>query len=635
MLESLRQNAQSWGIKVAFGIIIIVFIFYFGMGNFTDKKEPVVAYVDGQVISAREFQKAYEDTVTNMRRQNPGLSAEELNTPQLKQAILGQLVNTKLLLAAASKMGVTVSPAELRSIISSIPTFQGQNGAFDPAVYKNALAQNHTTAARFEEELKSNQVMQKLQAYTAISTMLTEPEAKAMFQWAREMVRMDYVTFSAKSFLDQVKPTDEQLAAHYETAKDRFKEPARIRLEYLPITVGELAAAQKVTDEDVKAYYDKRTDEFVHPEQLHARHILVQVAQDAPKDVQDKAEAAIRSIHAEVKKGDFAAVAKKRSQDPGTAPNGGDLPWFSRGMMVKPFEDAVFALKPGQISEPVRTQYGWHVIKLEASRPAGKVPFDDVKGQIKRRLAEEKASEKVNEILDQSMDQIAAGVKLEKIAQGLGLATKKSELLDAASVQRGFGLKKEAVDTLLALADGASAKTPLAMEDNKGYLLAEKLEGAPESVLPLDKVKDKVAAEFKAQEARKLAMNKAQEVLAKLKDPAARDQALAGLKGELKTTKAMDRQAAVVEAGGNPQLLMAVFSAADNNWLAQPFETPEGVVLARLAERIPASEENWEKEKRFWTTQGAATFRQDLFNALLQNLRAGAKIEIVRQDLVN
>lgn len=635
MLELLRKNAQSWAIKVAFGIIIIVFIFYFGMGNFTDKKEPVVAYVDGQAISAREFQKAYEDTVTNMRRQNPGMSAEELNTPQLKQAILSQLVNTRLLLTAAGKMGVTVSPAELRSIISSIPAFQGQNGAFDPAAYKTALSQMHTSAQRFEDELKSNQVVQKLQAYTAISTMLTEPEAKAMFQWAREQVRLEYVTFSAKNFLDQVKPTDEQLAAHYETAKDRFKEPARIRLEYLPITVSELASAQKITDEDVKAYYDKRADEFVHPEQLHARHILIQAPQDAPKEVQDKAEAAIRSIAAEVRKGDFAAVAKKRSQDPGTAPSGGDLPWFSRGMMVKPFEDAVFALKPGQISEPVRTQYGWHIIKLEASRPAGKVPFEDVKAQIRRRMGEEKASEKVSEILDQSMDQIAAGVKLEKIAQGLGLSVKKSEMLDAAQIQAAFGLKKEAVDSLFGLADGASAKTPLAMENNKGYLLAEKLEGTPEATLPLDKVRDKVLAEYKAQEARKLAMNKAQDVLAKLRDAASRDQALAGLKGEVKTTQAMDRQAAVLEAGGNPQLLMAVFAAADKNWLAQPFETPSGVVLARLADRIPASEETWEKEKRFWTTQGAGTFRQDLFNALLQNLRASAKIEIVRQDLLN
>lgn len=635
MLEQLRQNAQSWGIKVAFGIIIIVFIFYFGMGNFTEKKEPVVAYVDGAAISAREFQKAYEDTITNMRRQNPGLTAEELNTPQLKQAILAQLVNTKLLLAGAQKMGVAVSPAELRAVISSIPAFQGQNGAFDPAVYKNALAQNHMTAARFEEELKSNQIVQKLQGYTAVSTMLTEPEAKAMFQWARETVRMDYVTFAVKNLLDQVKPTDEQINAFYEAGKERFKEPARIRLEFLPITVGELAAAQKTTDEDVRAFYDKRAEDFLHPEQIHARHILVLVPQGASKEQEDKAAAQIKNIHAMAKKGDFAAVAKKHSQDPGTAPGGGDLPWFSRGMMVKPFEDAAFALKPGQVSEPVRTQYGWHIIKLEAARPAGKVPFEEVKADIRRRLAEEKASEKVNEILDQSMDQIAAGVKLEKIAQGLGLTTKKSELMDAATVQRVFGLKKEAVDTLFALAQGASAKTPLAMEPIKGYLLAEKLEATPEAVLPLDKVKDKVVAELKTQEARKLAMEKAQAVLAKLKDPATRDQALAGLKGELKTTPPLDRQAAVAEAGGNPQLLMAVFSAADKNWLGQPFETPAGVVLARLAERIPASEETWEKEKRFWTTQGAQTFRQELFNALLANLRASAKIEIVRQDLVN
>ncbi len=119
MLETLRRNAGGWGIKIAFGIIIVVFVFAFGMGSFTDKKEPVVAYVGGEAISAREFQKAFEDAITAMRRQNPGVSAEELNTPQFKQAILGQLVNTRLLLSAAAKMGITVSQAELRAIISS------------------------------------------------------------------------------------------------------------------------------------------------------------------------------------------------------------------------------------------------------------------------------------------------------------------------------------------------------------------------------------------------------------------------------------------------------------------------------------------------------------------------------------
>ncbi|MDP3426042.1 MAG: SurA N-terminal domain-containing protein, partial [Humidesulfovibrio sp.] len=119
MLERLRQNAGSLGIKIAFGIIILVFIFSFGTGSFTDRKEPVVAYVGDEAISAREFQKAYEDAVTGMRRQNPSASAEDLNTPQFKQAVLSQLVNTKLLLGAARKMGVTVSPAELRAVISS------------------------------------------------------------------------------------------------------------------------------------------------------------------------------------------------------------------------------------------------------------------------------------------------------------------------------------------------------------------------------------------------------------------------------------------------------------------------------------------------------------------------------------
>lgn len=636
MLERLRQNAGSLGIKIAFGIIILVFIFSFGMGSFSDRKEPVVAYVGEEAISAREFQKAYEDSVTAMRRQNPGASAEELNTPQFKQAILTQLVDTKLLLNAAKKMGVTVSPAELRAVISSIPAFQGASGGFDSAIYKNALAQNHTSPKRFEEDLQNSQVIQKIQGFSAVAALVTEPEAKGLFQWARETVRIDTLSFPVKGFADQVKPSDEQIAAHYESAKDRFKEPARVRLEFLPVTVADLAAAQKISDEEVKKQYEASADTFKHPAQMRARHILLLVPASATQEAADKALAEMKNLQAQLKKGaSFEALAKKSSQDPSSAAKGGELPWFSEGMMVKPFEDAAKALKPGQVSEPVRTQYGWHLIKLEALRPAGKVPFEDAAGEIKKRLAEERASEKINEILDQSMDQIAAGVKLAKIAQGLGLATQKSEMLDMQAVQAIFGLKKEAAETLFALANGAGAKTPLAMEPARGYLLAEKIEGTPETVLPLEKVKDKVVAEVKREEGRKLALEKAKEVLAQLATEEGQAKALAQYKAELKTSAPLDRQTAIMQTAGNPQMMQDIFSASAKTWLKQPYELPEAVVLARINERIAAPEADWEKEKRLWIGQGAGAFRQELFEALLKNLRATTKVEIVRQDLLN
>lgn len=636
MLDRLRQNAESWGIKIAFGIIIVVFIFYFGMGNFSERKEPVVAYVGGEAISAREFQKAYEDAVTAMRRQNPGASAEELNTPQFKQTILSQLVNTKLLTGAAAKMGVVVSPAEMRAVISRIPAFQGASGAFDPAIYKNALSQNRITPARFEEELKGSQLIQKLQGLTVITSQVSESEAKGLFQWAREAVRLDTVSLPVKTFAEQVKPTDAQLQSYYDGAKDRFKEPARIRMEYLPISVAELAAAQKVSDEDVKKQYEAAAETFKHPEQMRARHILLLVPAAATKEAADKVQADMKNIQAQLKKGaSFEALAKKYSQDPASSKSGGELPWFSLGTMVKPFEDAARALKPGQVSEPVRTQYGWHLIKLEGLRPAGKVPFEEAAGEIRKRLAEEKASEKINEILDQCMDQLAAGVKLAKIAQGLGMTAKQSEMLDLAAVQDQFGLKKEAAESLFALAPGAGAKTPLAMEGARGYLLAEKIEGTPESVLPLEKVKDKVTAEVKREEGRKLALEKAKELLAKLQNPETQAKALAEHKAEFKTSAPVDRGNAAAVVGGNAQLLRDMFSAADKNWLKQPYELADAVVLARVSERIPAPEDAWAKEKGLWMGQGASVFRQEVFEALLKNLRATTKVEIVRQDLLN
>ncbi len=636
MLDKLRRHAEGWGIKIAFAIIIIVFVFYFGMGNFSEHKEPVLAYVGGEAISANEFQKAYEEAVTAMRRQNPGASAESLNTPEFKQAVLSQLVNTKLVLVAAKKMGITVSPAELRSIISSVPAFQGANGAFDAGVYKNMLAQNHITPARFEAELKSNQIIQKLQGYTALASMVGEPEAKGLFQWAREDVRIDTITFPIKTYADQVKPSDAQLNAYYEQHKGLFKQPARVRLAYLPISVSDLAAAQKVSDDDVKQQYEASADTYKHPEQIHARHILLLVPPSATQAVVDKTLAQAKDIQAQLKKGaSFQTLAQKYSQDPGSAHKGGELPWFAQGSMVKPFEDAALALKPGQISAPVRTQYGWHIIQLEGTRPAGMVPLDEAAPEIRKRLAEERAGEKISEILDKSMDQIAAGVKLDKIAQGLGLQVKQSDMLDTRQVQSLFGLKKEAADTLFALADGACAQTPLAMEPARGYLLAQKIQGMPESELPLDKVKDKVIAGVKRDEGRKMAVAKAKAVLAELQNPASQEKAISNYKPDFKTSAPLDRQSAIAQFGGNPQLLQDVFAAADKSWLKQPYELADAVLLARLNERIPAPEDLWQQEKGAWLGQGAAAFRQELFDAMLKNLRATTKIEIVRKDLLN
>jgi peptidyl-prolyl cis-trans isomerase D len=358
MLERLRQNAQSWGIKIAFSIIIIVFVFYFGMGNFSDKKEPVVAYVGKDAISAREFQKptrtGSRPCAGRIRRQRRGAQYA-----QFKQAILAELVNTRLLLAAARDMGVTVSAPELRAVISSIPAFHGANGAFDPAIYKNSLAQNRTTPKVFEDELKTSQIIQKLQGFSAVAAWVSEPEAKGLFQWARETVRVDTLAFPLAALAGQVNPGEEQLKAQYEASKDRYKEPARIRLEYLPIRIADLAAAQKVSDEDVRKQYEANADAFKHPAQLRARHILLQVPENAPQNVADTVLATVKGIQEQLKKGaSFEALAKKFSQDPGSASKGGELPWFAEGAMVKPFEDAAKAHKPGQVSAPVRTQFG-------------------------------------------------------------------------------------------------------------------------------------------------------------------------------------------------------------------------------------------------------------------------------------
>ncbi|CCO22838.1 peptidylprolyl isomerase [Maridesulfovibrio hydrothermalis] len=633
MMDILRQNAQNWGIKILFAIIIIVFVFAFGMSGFEGNTDPVIAYVNDEPIPTREFQQVYRETAEAMRTQNPGIDSDQLQSPDFKKAVLNQMISQQLLEAEAQRLGIAVSNGELSYTISTIPAFAGTDGKFDLTRYQNFLQSRQMSAATFERDVRNSNLIQKLQQYITLPVLPTEEQARELFDTASEKIQIDYVYISGADFIKKAKINDKAIEDYYKANPDKFTIPARAVIKYIAFTPEDLAMFEDVSPEEMKSYYAAQKDSFKQEEQIKARHILLMVDENAPEADIAKVEKRIKKILAKAKSGqDFGKLAEKYSEGPSNV-KGGELGWFGRGAMVKPFEEAAFALKKGEISQPVRTRFGWHLIKIDDTREAGGKDFDQVKDEIRAAIAQEKASDSITDKLDNAIDLLASGMKLEKIADETGVSFKESEQATIQNLTRAFGMTEEAAKSILALPLGSSTEMPIAIDN--GYLLAEKIQDIPASISPLADVKEDIKNFLSQQQAMQLAKVKAMYTIGMLTSEKTAAKELKSIKKDLKTSEPFGRDGFIPNLGMNPKLAEAAFAASKDKWLPQAFELPGGFIVARLDERIPPKEEAWEAQKDMIMDALEQQRANEVFNAFLNELRSKAKIEVVRKDLLN
>ncbi|OEU70645.1 MAG: peptidylprolyl isomerase [Desulfovibrio sp. S3730MH75] len=633
MLDIMRQNAQGWGIKVLFGIIILVFIFAFGMSGFDGNTDPVIAYVNEEPIPTKEFRQIYRQTAEILREQNPNLDTEQLQSPDFKKAILNQLINSKILEAEARRLGISISNSELYYEISRIPAFANTEGKFDNSLYQRYLQGRQMSAATFETDMRNSNLIQKIQEYVTIPVQPTEAQARELFNWAGEKAQIDYYYVSGADFIDQAKVEDKTVEGYYTANPASFTIPGRGIIEYISFTPDELAVYENVSPEEIKAYYDANKDQFIQDEQVNARHILILVDENASDADIAKAEKSIKKIYAKAKAGqDFSELASKYSEGPSKT-KGGELGWFSRGAMVKPFEDAAFSLKKGQISKPVRTRFGFHIIKAEDVREAGEQKLEQVETDVKNIIAKEKAADSITAKLDHAIDLLSSGMKLEQVGVELEVAVKKSEQATIENLTRAFGMKEDAARTILSLPKDGTTEMPIAVDN--GYLLAQKVQDVPSSVSPLEDVKKDIKEFLAQQQAMNFAKAKATVIMGKLITPATAQQELKSIKKDLKTSEPFGRDGFIPGLGMNPKLAEVAFAASKDAWLTQPFELPGGFVVARLDDRMPPSDELWESQKQAILSNMERQQANEVINSFVAELRARAKVEVVRPDLLN
>ncbi|MBU1002401.1 MAG: SurA N-terminal domain-containing protein [Proteobacteria bacterium] len=632
MLDGLRQNAGSWVIKILFGIIILAFVFAYGSGTLGGKGGGVLAYVGETPLMITDFQSRLRREVEAVRSEMPGLSGEDMTRMRIKDRVLANMINSTLIRRQALALGLDVSDSELQKRIISYQVFRGQDGRFDTGIYRAVLRGSNMTPADFELGLRQDIMAEKLQKYLDLTVSVEDAEVRDFFMYGGEKVAIDYLLFAWDDFADQIQPSDEEVEKYYADNQDRFRRPARATLQYLQFTPRALSAPQLVSAEDIRAYYDAHQDEFLRPEQVRARHILLKLDADAPEKEVQEVRAKLLRLKARLSKGTtFEALATKNSEGPSKA-TGGDLGWFSRGMMVGPFEETAFALAPGEVSEPVRTKFGWHLIKLEEHRVEGIKSLAEAESDIRPSLAEDMAAGAMSDKLDQAIGQIIVGDTLAKIAEDLGLPLESTDSMTKEMLVQRLGSDAESIQLLFDLETGKASETPVAIEG--GYLLVAKSKFVESTVAPLDEIKGAIVQTLKREGALKLAQEKADAVLAKLADPAKAEAALGQYKGKLATSKPFARRGLVPELGMNPELVEAAFAATQGQWLDKSHSVGNGYVLARLVERVAPADGLWERQKEMLRVQIQQAKTNEMFMAYLSGLRDKFEVKVVEPRLL-
>lgn len=404
MFEFIRTHRRL----MQFALLLFIFpsFAFFGLEGYTRLREGdnAVAKVAGQSITQQELDAAQREQMERFRQMlGEQFDPKMLDTPEAKQNILESLIAQRLLALEAAKSRLSVSDQALQQSILAVPGLIGADGKFDVERYKSLLAAQGMTPAMYEARLRHDLILQQVHAGVQATAFAPKTVASRLSDLNDQEREVQELLFKTSDFVAQVKVTDEMLKAYYEKNGSQFEIPEQVKTEYVVLNSDAVAAQISVSDADIKSYYEQNAKRYADEEQRRASHILIKA--DKAASAADKAAAKEKAekLLAQVRKNpaDFAKLAKENSQDPGSAERGGDLDFFGAGMMVKPFEDAVFKLKQGEISDVVESDFGYHIIQLTAIKQASVKSLDEVKGQIAADIKKQLAAKKFTEMADQ------------------------------------------------------------------------------------------------------------------------------------------------------------------------------------------------------------------------------------------
>ncbi len=593
MLKLMREKASSLLIKILLGAIVVVFVFW-GVGSFRSQRSGNVAFVNDQPITVEEYRQSYNNLMEQVRRRfGNNLNDEMIKMLQLKKQAIDSLINQKLLLQEADKLNFRVSDAELSDSIRKIGAFQ-IDGVFDSRRYNDLLNRNRLTPEAFEAMQRESLLMDKLRSFIAGSVKVSDQEANEWYKWDNALVNIDFVVFEPENYKD-ITPSVEEIKKFFDAHKGEYKTEPRIKVRYLHFAPDAYASKVNVTDEDINEYYMESQEEFKTPATVKARHILIKVDADAAPEAVEKARIKARDIlKMAVEGGDFADLAKKYSECP-SKDKGGDLGSFTRESMVKPFADKAFSMKAGEISDPVRTRFGWHLIKVEKVNKASITSRDEASDEIRRKLINDKtrnlAYDEAATVYDASVDSDS----LVKTAEARNLKLLTTDYF----TQKGPG---KGVKNPLRFASAAFDLPVMEISDiqefGDGYYLLQVIEKIDGKIPELKDVEKKVGADLIKVKQDEKAKADADNFLAALKNGKSITDEGKQSNLTVVTTGFFDRKRSIPKIGYERKITEAAFKLSNKE------KTPERVIKGKkgyyviaLKEIKEPDSEDFDKEK--------------------------------------
>lgn len=505
MLEFIRKYAQGLIAWVIFGMLIVAFALWGIQSYFSPGAPNDVVKVNGEEITTGELATAIELYQARLRalfgkNYDPGMFSKDM----VKANVLKSLIDQSVLSQAAQKAGFRISDAQLGAEIRARKEFQ-RNGAFSEKQYQQLLRNQGMSMGRFEHNMRRAMLIDQVNAGITRTAFVTERQLHALLDLKNQQRDFGYMIVSAKRFMDRVEVSDKEIRQRYERDPSRFKVPAKVSVNYLELSVSDLAKDIKPTEQDLHKYYQDHLADFGTEETRHASHILIAVPEGAGAKAvaaaRVKAQDILKKIHQGVP---FAELAKKYSDDPGSAKQGGDLGFFGRGDMAPAFEKAVFSLKPGQVSGVVRTSFGFHIIKLLGIRPGKTKSFDQVRDQIAKDYRHDKAEDRFYD-LSEKLENLTYEHpnSLQSAADALGLAIKSTGLFTRDNAM-GNDIAASPEVRKAAFGDDVLNNNynslPVHLSRDRTIVLRKKAYQAP-SVQPLNAVQEEIRSEIKRDKA--------------------------------------------------------------------------------------------------------------------------------------
>jgi peptidyl-prolyl cis-trans isomerase D len=624
MLQLLRNKAQSIVIQALVVIIALVFIFW-GVGtNLMNNREAAIV-VNDEEISFQDYQNAYDRIYNNLRSQFGG------NVPQgllesfgIKDQVVNQLIQEALLRQGAAEMGIHASREEVKETVENMVQFQ-ENGRFNIEKYESLLAANGFSPHSFEKTMALDMLAQKTRlAIGEFASTVTEYEIEDLHKLEKSAVAVKYVAIQTADYLDMVKVDDKELAEWYATVQDDYRTDPQIKLSYLDFSYDNVGEKITIDNEAVEQHYRDNIAAYTDEEKRGARHILLKADENSPAEIHEQQKIKAAEILNMARQGaDFAELATKYSEGPSQA-QGGDLGLFSRGQMVKPFEDAAFSVEEGGISDVVKTSFGYHIIKVEKILPPQTTPLEEVRDSILAELRTEQAKPLAFQVANDAYEGIIAAGSLEAyLKENPNVEVKQTEFFTREHPPKGLAADPNFIRTAFALKEKELSSL---IETSKGYAILFADEIKPPQVPAMSEVREQLISDYKDYKAK----NTAEETARSLLQTAREAQSLekAAEKGGFTVTNSGYLKRDTSQESSVPRsLIEAAFKLTPGEPLPdEPLQADSTLYVYAFADRKLPEGELSEEEKTRYREAIIERKQQQILSGWLANRREQAKI---------